>query len=128
MRLIDADVLKYIKFHGVTDWTPTEETSYQRGWNGAIDAIMRNAPTVDGEIDEICRIASTVRTMFAIDTAHECWEMIRNGGIELVKHGHWISHGSYFTCSVCGEEQYGIDTGRYYCPNCGAKMDEVTDD
>ncbi len=43
---------------------------------------------------------------------------------EVVKHGHWISHGSYFTCSVCGEEQYGVDTGRYYCPNCGAKMDE----
>ena len=46
-RLIDADVLKYAKFHGVTDWTPTEETSYQRGWNDAIDAIMRNAPTVE---------------------------------------------------------------------------------
>ena len=44
--------------------------------------------------------------------------------------GHWISHGSYFTCSVCGEEQYGVDTGRYYCQNCGAKMeieDERTD-
>lgn len=47
MRLIDADVLKYVKFHGVTDWIPIEETSYQRGWNGAINAIMRNAPTVD---------------------------------------------------------------------------------
>ena len=42
---------------------------------------------------------------------------------EPVRHGRWISHGSYFTCSVCGEEQYGVDTGRYYCPNCGAKMD-----
>lgn len=42
---------------------------------------------------------------------------------EPVRHGRWISHGSYFTCSACGEEQYGIDTGRYYCPNCGAKMD-----
>ena len=47
MRLIDADVLEYVKFHSVTDWTPTEGTSYQRGWNGAIGAIMRNAPTVD---------------------------------------------------------------------------------
>jgi Zn finger protein HypA/HybF involved in hydrogenase expression len=45
-----------------------------------------------------------------------------------VKHGHWRWHGSYYTCSVCGEEQYGVDTGRYYCPNCGAKMDEVEDD
>ena len=42
---------------------------------------------------------------------------------EPIRHGKWISHGSYFTCSVCDEEQFGIDTGRYYCQNCGAKMD-----
>lgn len=47
--------------------------------------------------------------------------------VDPIKHGHWISHGSYFTCSVCGEEQYGVDTGRFYCQNCGAKMDEVKD-
>ena len=40
-----------------------------------------------------------------------------------VKRGKWISHGSYFVCSVCKEEQYGVDTGRYYCPNCGARME-----
>ena len=45
-----------------------------------------------------------------------------------VRHGHWIWHGSYHTCSVCGEEQYGVDTGRFYCQNCGAKMDEWSDD
>lgn len=48
--------------------------------------------------------------------------------VDPYKHGHWISHGSYFTCSVCGEEQYGVDTGRFYCQNCGAKMDEVKDE
>ena len=42
---------------------------------------------------------------------------------EPIRHGKWISHGSDFTCSVCDEEQFGIDTGRYYCQNCGAKMD-----
>ena len=44
---------------------------------------------------------------------------------EPVKHGHWIWTGSCQVCSICDEEQYGVDTGRYYCPNCGAKMDEV---
>lgn len=39
---------------------------------------------------------------------------------EPIRHGRWISHGCYFTCSVCGEEQYGIDTGRFYCQNCGS--------
>ena len=45
-----------------------------------------------------------------------------------VRHGYWIWHGSYYTCSVCGEEQYGVDTGRFYCQNCGAKMDEEYSD
>ena len=39
-----------------------------------------------------------------------------------VQHGRWINHGSFEVCSVCGEEQYGHDNGRYYCPNCGARM------
>lgn len=41
-----------------------------------------------------------------------------------VIHARWIDHGSFVTCSHCGEEQYGTDTGRIYCQNCGAKMDE----
>lgn len=40
-----------------------------------------------------------------------------------VIHGEWIWTGSCQVCSLCNEEQYGLDTGRYYCPNCGAKMD-----
>ena len=39
-----------------------------------------------------------------------------------VKYGHWIDTGSGQECSVCGEIQYGHDSGRYYCQNCGAKM------
>lgn len=37
--------------------------------------------------------------------------------------GRWIGTGSGQECSECGEIQYGYDTGRFYCPNCGAKMD-----
>lgn len=40
-----------------------------------------------------------------------------------VRHGRWINHGSFEVCSFCGEEQYGHDSGRYYCPNCGARME-----
>ena len=43
---------------------------------------------------------------------------------EPIRHGHWIDTGSGQECSVCGEIQYGYDNGRYYCPNCGAKMDK----
>lgn len=44
-----------------------------------------------------------------------------------VVHGHWIDTGSGQECSVCGEIQYGYDSGRFFCQNCGAKMDEVTE-
>ena len=43
-----------------------------------------------------------------------------------VVHGHWIDTGSGQECSVCGEIQYGYDSGRFYCQKCGALMDEVT--
>lgn len=49
-----------------------------------------------------------------------------------VKHGHWSDviydvDGEYVICSCCGND---ADISHYgepypYCPNCGAKMDEV---
>lgn len=45
---------------------------------------------------------------------------------ELIKHGHWIDTGSGEECSICREIQYGYDSFRNYCANCGAKMDEVS--
>ena len=38
--------------------------------------------------------------------------------------GHWIDTGSGEECSVCGEIQYGYDSYRNYCPNCGSRMEE----
>lgn len=51
--------------------------------------------------------------------------------VDPVKHGHWIAHGKAFmgatieACSECGELLCGYN--KAYCPNCGAKMDEVED-
>lgn len=42
---------------------------------------------------------------------------------EPVRRGRWIDTGSGQECSVCREIQYGYDNGRYYCPNCGARME-----
>jgi hypothetical protein len=51
---------------------------------------------------------------------------------EPIKHGHWIHDkddeiiSGY--CSVCGWTSCICETdvaGMLYCPNCGAKMDEV---
>ena len=43
-----------------------------------------------------------------------------------VKHGHWIDG---WICSECGEayNTNGALYGWNYCPNCGAKMDDVTE-
>ena len=40
------------------------------------------------------------------------------------KTGHWIDTGSGQECSECGEIQYGYDSYRCFCANCGAKMVE----
>lgn len=51
-----------------------------------------------------------------------------------IRHGHWINHfddlfpeDSSVECSVCHEYE-GIMANDNYCPNCGARMDEVTFD
>lgn len=52
---------------------------------------------------------------------------------EPIRHGRWEYkrdiHGFYSRCSKCGEA-YDTNGALYewnYCPNCGAKMDEVTE-
>lgn len=67
--------------------------------------------------------------------------------VEPVRHGHWIKVSGYITpggdplwkCSECGKglHLYGVEHGSYgsdvadsqwvACPNCGAKMDEVSE-
>lgn len=60
---------------------------------------------------------------------------------EPVRHGHWISltncSNSGVYCSVCHKKVYKEDYAwcnrknklrSNYCPNCGAKMDEESDE
>ena len=57
---------------------------------------------------------------------------IGNNG-EPVKHGRWIRKESkrfyWFECSECGYppplDKFKREWFSNYCPNCGAKMDEV---
>ena len=87
--------------------------------------------------------ATTLRAEFT-GNFHELWHytgiwaMIDNAptvDAEPVRHGYWIAVDEYcgnakeFKCSVC---ENTVEYGHYtrtcdydYCPNCGAKMDEV---
>jgi len=59
--------------------------------------------------------------------------------VQEVKHGRWILETKVFpyidprwTCSECGEETtettgWGTRPKYNYCPNCGSRMDEVTE-
>ena len=108
-RLIDADALAKVKFHGYPEIeiTPSDVNAeaYKRGWNDAIDAIIESGPSIDAV---------------------------------QVKHGIWIEENtrprsSQFYCSVCHRTAYDpqptrihgwVKRCRYaYCPNCGSRMD-----
>lgn len=46
-----------------------------------------------------------------------------------VKHGHWIKDGKrmVYQCSKCHGSFQEIGYGFNFCPECGTKMDEVTE-
>ena len=50
-------------------------------------------------------------------------EQMPSADVAPVVHAYWRDTGSGQECSICKEIQYGYDTGRHYCANCGAKMD-----
>ena len=61
------------------------------------------------------------------------WHLMNNAlTVDPVKHGHWTDRAKSIigvpteACSECAEWSIGFD--KDYCPNCGAKMDEVTDE
>lgn len=47
---------------------------------------------------------------------------VESADVVPVVHAYWRDTGSGQECSACKEIQYGYDTGRHYCANCGAKM------
>lgn len=70
------------------------------------------------------------------DAVRAVIERINNAPtVDPVKHGHWIrtpytDYDDTYECSVCGDSWTFIegtpkDNEAYYCPHCGAKMDEV---
>lgn len=95
----------------------------------SLPSAERHEP-ITSEMDEIFRIASEIRLAVGCNTSRECWELVRKGDIQRVRHGRWIMHiddlfpkESTMECDQCHEEQ-PLECDDNYCPNCGAKMTE----
>ena len=124
MRLIDADeAIRAVhdEFDECLVWDESGSTTANEFEN-----IILQVPTVD------------------IDAITESHERIgydrgfRDGYAQAtseVRHGHWVEvqriheadHTAICECSLCGDTVWVYDGQRAwnYCPNCGAKMDEV---
>lgn len=83
----------------------------------AIRALLNDAPE---------------QVSYSREDAADCIRYIDAADVAPVMHGRWVSvpHKLARVCSVCNrDEPYkfaDIDAGVYdYCPNCGARMDEV---
>lgn len=113
MRLIDAERIVY-------SWIIDKDGEEHDGIT--LQSIIDKMPTVDAvPLEDYQSMERTVNKLrMALADA------------EPVKHGHWIFEPKdaiemMFTlpkCSECGAES---SDGGNYCPNCGAKMDEVED-
>lgn len=91
----------------------------------ALNAIEKLIlPQAKGETmaEEINRVAWRC----AINCAEEMIGHLPTIEAQPVRHGKWTDVNEYHigTCSVCGNRWGSVDE-MHYCPNCGAKMDEV---
>ena len=93
------------------------------------------------DADELIETAHRIR----LDSRERIEQMIELAPtVDPVKHGYWIGVSQtkfeklffpqrVFKCSACGNylDFDGVNAGRgsvNFCPNCGAKMDEVTNE
>ena len=77
---------------------------------------------------ELCE-KSEMLVGFSKDNYAYCSMFLNSADVAPVRHGRWKCNKP---CPVCGEDRFkGLDADIWadwkppYCPNCGAKMDEV---
>lgn len=117
--LISREALKK-KFGYTDEWYKSRTVAH------AID----NAPTVDvrdrrvNEMD-MWDFRMFLRECIKLGQYEELVKILREENIiqpEERPKGEWIDTGSGQECNVCHEIQYGYDSFRYFCPNCGSNM------
>ena len=68
--------------------------------------------------------------IYGIETVLEYAENLPAADVAPVRHGRW-EYGDYYdigdVCSECLWDSQMVQPSYRYCPNCGAKMDEVSE-
>lgn len=74
----------------------------------------------------------TQQTVTIADVLDSVCDEYTSVDAEPVRHGHWVFGNtlghSWMKCSECLVSQNGQTATYTYCPDCGAKMDEVEQD
>lgn len=70
--------------------------------------------------------------IYGIETVLEYAENLQTTDVAPVVHGRWVEQekytfGTMYDCSICGNRILDNGHSWNYCPNCGAKMDEVSE-
>ena len=82
----------------------------------AIRALLNDAPE---------------QVSYSREDAADCIRYMDAADVAPVVHGRWIDNGANgykwaFVCSLCGYvDGHPFDNRHNFCPNCGAKMDEM---
>lgn len=69
---------------------------------------------------------------FSRDNPAYCCMFLNSADVAPVRHGRWIEQekytfGTFYDCSICDNRILDNGHSWNYCPNCGAKMDEVSE-
>ena len=106
--------------------------------NGITNMVCKNEDCHTPETNCPCTILDqcecpTLKEV--VETLAHYKDLEEQGDLVVQKHGHWEIltdeyDCEYMLCTACGGEFYPVDDDTVdstynYCPNCGAKMDEV---
>ena len=81
----------------------------------AIRALLNDAPE---------------QVSYSREDAADCIRYMDAADVAPVVHGRWVEQEKYafgvmYDCSICGNRILDNGHSWNYCPNCGARMDEV---
>lgn len=82
-----------------------------------VERITFQEPSYSDPINVLTEVRDKVRALPTVDA-------------KPVRHGHWVRKGLLFHCSACSYGAFKSDFvyGARYCPTCGARMDERTEE